>query len=789
MPNFYLGGPIDPETGQRVDSKTTQFNSSDLTTHGVIVGMTGSGKTGLGIIYLEEALSSGIPALIIDPKGDMTNLLLTFPDLSPTDFTPWIDPAALRDEDGTVADAAAATAKRWSDGLARWNLSGADIGALRAHAGFTIYTPGSTSGVPMNVVGSLEAPVQPFDDNVEALRDEIQGFTAGLLGLIGIDADPISSRESILIATLIEHAWRDGQSRDMETLLGWIQRPPIRKLGVFDIDTFFPADKRLALAMKLNGLLASPGFDTWMTGASLDIANLLWDADGTPQAAIIYIAHLSEEERQFVVTLVLSKMITWMRQQQGSSELRALVYMDEVFGFVPPTANPPSKRPMLTLLKQARAFGVGLLISTQNPVDLDYKAMSNAGTWCIGRLQTERDKERILEALSSTSGETDLDALGRQISGLAKRSFLLHNTHDDEPRLFTTRWAMSYLRGPLTTSQVASLTETSAASLNHNATSPESTPTDRSAARIRPDQIDESTVAVMPPVAEGVPVFHLDPAAAWASGVGAVPIPSHYAAAAAVRITARYDDIHAGVDEVIHWEAVLVPLYSDASAAIEVDHDPRDMTDDPFTPAPYELPEARIDSKTFWKSLGAAFKDQTYREGKITIYKNASLKMYSRVGESQDDFAARCSVAADEMADQATAKLGQRYEKKLRHVQASIDKYAAQAESARSDASGDDLDMMAGAVFDLLAGRNRSRSVSSSMKSRRAAQRRIDTASRKVNEKVAEYDDLQDEFRRDVASLVADWDEKAREVDEMVIGLEKNDITVSEIALLWIPLA
>ncbi|MEA2009154.1 MAG: DUF87 domain-containing protein, partial [Actinomycetota bacterium] len=380
MSDFFLGGPIDPETGDRIADQRTIYDASDLTTHGVIVGMTGSGKTGLGIIYLEEALRSGIPTLILDPKGDMTNLLLTFPDLAPSDFEPWIDPATVGDDE-TIGSAAAKTASLWTEGLAGWGLDGDDIRELRDRAGFTIYTPGSTTGTPLDIIGSLDSPSGAFDDNSEALRDEILSFTSGLLGMVGIDSDPISSRETILITNLIEHAWRGGQSLDIASLLAWIQQPPIRKLGVFDVDTFFPPKDRLSLAMKLNGLLASPGFATWMAGPHLDIESLLWSSNGTPQAAIVYLAHLSDDERQFVVTLILSKLITWMRSQPGSGELRALVYMDEVYGFAPPTARPPSKKPILTLLKQARAFGVGLLLATQNPVDLDYKAMSNAGTW------------------------------------------------------------------------------------------------------------------------------------------------------------------------------------------------------------------------------------------------------------------------------------------------------------------------------------------------------------------------------------------------------------------------
>ena len=455
--SFYLGGPIDSEGG-RIAGETTQYDPSDLTTHGVIVGMTGSGKTGLGIIYLEEALRSAIPCLVIDPKGDMTNLLLTFPNLDPSDFEPWVDASHAKREGRTASEEAAREAAKWSKGLGSWDLSGKDIGDLRSRVGMTIYTPGSRAGVPINVVGGLRPPDLSWDDDAEAMRDEIQGFTSGVRCRGYIEADPISSREHILIANLVEHAWRSGAALDLGELISQIVDPPIRTLGVFDVDEFFPEKSRTALAMKLNGLLASPSFADWMVGDDLDIESLLW-ADGEPQAAVMYLAHLSDAERQFVVTMIFSKLITWMRSQSGSSDLRALAYMDEVYGFVPPTAQPPAKKPILTLLKQARAFGVGLLLSTQNPVDLDYKAMSNAGTWCIGRLQTERDKARIVEALSTASGAVDLDDLDDRISGLAKRSFLLHSTRSATPELFTTRWAMSYLRGPMTRDEVGRFKE------------------------------------------------------------------------------------------------------------------------------------------------------------------------------------------------------------------------------------------------------------------------------------------------------------------------------------------
>ncbi|MFV9673348.1 MAG: ATP-binding protein, partial [Acidimicrobiia bacterium] len=612
------------------------------------------------------------------------------------------------------------------------------------------------------------------DDNSEPLRDEILGFTAGLLGMVGIDSDPISSRETILITNLIEHAWRNGQSLDIASLLTWIQQPPIRKLGVFEVDTFFPPKERLDLAMKINGLLASPGFATWMDGPPLDIESLLWSDDGTPQAAIVYLAHLSDDERQFVVTLILSKLITWMRRQPGSGELRALVYMDEVYGFAPPTAQPPSKKPILTLLKQARAFGVGLLLATQNPVDLDYKAMSNAGTWCIGRLQTERDKKRILEALSSAGGETDVHELDRQISGLGKRVFLLHTTRD-EPTLFTTRWAMSYLRGPLTPAQITRLTPQRPERLRERGPVTDSVP------------MGTGPESIMPAVADGIPVWYLDPAATWSSDVGADPTSKTHEAGVAVRLTARYDERRAGIDHTVEWETILFPLSGDIGEAIEVDYDERDFRSQADPATTYCSPLEPIGNASFWTALGRGLKERLHREGEITVFKNGPLKMYSRVDEPEDDFAERCRSAAEDASDVAASKLRDKYEKRLRQLQRDIDKYAAQAESAAADASAGDFDMMAGAVFDMLSGRKRSRSVSSSIKTRRAAERRVETAQGRVDDRLAEYEGLQRDFEDEVSEIVELWDGRSEDIEPITVRLEKNDITVSETALVWIP--
>jgi len=801
---FYLGGLIDAATGDRADD-LLDYDPGDLTTHGVIVGMTGSGKTGLGIIFLEEALLSGIPTLIIDPKGDMTNLLLTFPDLLPADFEPWVDDGEARKEGKTRDELAVEKAELWKKGLGWWDQDGTRIGALKQAAGFTVYTPGSSAGVGLNIVGSLASPGLSWDDEAETLRDEIQGFVSGLLGLIGEDADPISSREHILLSNLIEHSWRQDVDLDIATLLGQVQRPPIRKLGVFEVDSFFPEKDRMELAMKLNGLVASPSFASWMEGQPLDIGSMLWDGDGKPQASILYLAHLSEEERQFIVTLILSKVVTWMRTQQGTGDLRAMVYMDEVFGFVPPTAEPPAKRPILTMLKQARAFGVGMLLSTQNPVDLDYKAMSNAGTWCIGRLQTERDKVRILEALQSASGATDVKAMDDTISGLDSRQFVLHNTHEETPVLFTTRWALSYLAGPLTRQQVEQLMEgRPPPSTPSQPAEPAPTPTPvdtRAVAKDEPatpppsETLSDTATPVMPTVADGIPVDHVDSAAPWLEQVGGDPLSTHYRPGVAARVQLVFDDTSAKLNHREEWEAIFTPLDElfDADVAVAVDYDDRDLVAEGKLGATYELTDAPIHTKTYFSRAKTAIKDYLYRERKVTVYRNPKLKLYSRVGETENDFATRADRVAQERADEETAKLRDKYEAKLRRAQDKLEAAERRAEEIRVDLDGarqtDMLDR-AGALINILTGRGSTRSVTGSARSRaarRSKEQRLATAEGKVGDYADEMLELDRELREELEEINDRWEEVALDLEPVEIGLEKSDILVEDVGLVWIP--
>jgi hypothetical protein len=594
MAELFLGGKVDPATHDRT-GEDIRIDADDLTTHGVIVGMTGSGKTGLGIVLVEEVLGAGRPALLIDPKGDLTNLCLLFPDLQPADFRPWIDERQAASEGLTPDAFAAQQAESWSTGLAGWQLAGADIAELRSRADFTIYTPGSKSGVAVDIVGSLQAPADTSD--AELLGDEIEGYVSGLLGLVGIAADPLTSREHILLSNLIAHAWGQGRGLDLPALVGMVGNPPIRKLGVFELDQFFPQDARMGLALKLNGLLASPSFAAWADGPALDIGAMLYTSEGRPRCAIVTTAHLSDEERQFVTALVLSKLVTWMRRQSGTSELRALLYMDEVTGYLPPTANPPTKKPIMTLMKQARAFGLGVVLATQNPVDVDYKALSNAGTWMIGRLQTERDKQRLTDGLSSASGAIDVDAVSATISGLAKREFVLRRAGKDATEVFTTRWAMSYLRGPMTRDQIVEIT----------AGRP-GTPTEQSPAT--PAATEQSSAAtdlagdetsVMPQVADGIAVRWIDVAAPWLGAAGGDPGGTRLKPVVAARVRLRYDDTKAGLIHDEEFECVLADLADppDPSRATAVDYDDRDLRTEPQAAVVYRITNAPLDRKSY----------------------------------------------------------------------------------------------------------------------------------------------------------------------------------------------
>jgi len=794
MADLLLGGGIDAATHARTDAPT-RLPSSDLTTHGVIVGMTGSGKTGLGIVLIEECLQAGVPAILIDPKGDLANLCLTFPALAPADFAPWVDPGQAQQAGLSVEEYAAQQATLWRDGLAGWGIGPERIQALRDTVDFAVYTPGSSAGIPLNILGSLQPPADLTD--TESVNDEIDGYIAGLLGLIGIEADPLSSREHILLANLVHDAWSRGETLDLGTLVGRVQQPPIRKLGVLDLDTFYPPADRTAFAMRLNGVLAAPSFAQWMQGDPVDAGAMLRSPEGKPRCAIVSTAHLSDEERQSVTALVLSKLVTWMRRQSGSTDLRALLYMDEVAGYLPPVANPPTKKPIMLLLKQARAFGLGVVLSTQNPVDIDYKALSNAGTWMVGRLQTERDKARLLEGMASAAGSVDVGAVGDLISGLGKREFLLRRASQDVPQVFTTRWAMSYLRGPLTRDQLAGLKAMTSPAAAAAPAPPATGPAPTAPAALAPVASaagGAETTPVAPAAAAGVLVAHLDPAAPWSGQVGAVPGRVHRAAAIA-RVQLRYDDTKADLIHDEEYEAVLMPLplAADASGFLAVDYDDRDLLAAPATgPAAYEFTDAAIDTKAWWAELKRALADHLVRTRAAEILVNRELGVYGRVGESREEFAARCVAAADAKADEATAALRTKYEARLAKMRDRIGAAAESAAMAEADHNAQFQASVASAVGGLLGGLlggRRSRiSVATEARQAATSSARVGAAQGKVNALQGDLAVLEAELASEVGQLDAEWMAKAERIETLPVPLEKADVRVADLRLLWVPI-
>ena len=805
MADFLLGGQIDPAKHERTATLTT-VPSGDFTTHGVIVGMTGSGKTGLGIVLVEEALGAGVPALLIDPKGDLTNLCLTFPNLTPADFQPWVNEGDASKAGQSIADFAAAQAKAWTDGLASWGITPDRIGALRKDVAFTIYTPGSNAGVALNIVGSLQAPTDVSD--TEVIGDEIEGFVSGLLSLIGIDADPLSSREHILLSNLILNEWNSGRSLDLPGLVGMVQQPPIRKLGVFELDQFFPPKDRTAFAIRLNGLLASPSFGAWMAGPPLDIASMLKTPDGKPRCAIVTTAHLSDQERQFVTTLILSKLVTWMRKQSGTTDLRALLYMDEVAGYLPPTAMPPTKKPIMTLMKQARAFGVGVVLSTQNPVDVDYKALSNAGTWMIGRLQTDQDKQRLLDGMSAASGGVDVAEVGNTIAGLAKREFVLRRAGKDHPEVFTTRWAMSYLRGPLTRDQIAQLMAdqkvagtTAEPTVAADAATPAAAP---AAAPAATSTLSGDDTTVLPQIADGAMVRWADVAAPWLATIGGDSHGTRFEASVVARVALRYDDEKADLVHDEEFEAVMFPLTEpvDVTRSIAVDYDDRDLRPEAPAQCVYRLPSVGVKDKTFWSRIERDLIDFLVRSRTVEIPANRDLKLFGRPGETIDDFGARCLAAANDLADKETAALRSKYEAKVTRLQTQIQAAEDRAEVLNTQRKGrqsEEVLSTAGSILGGLLGGKRSRGgmlgsilgKAGSAAGRRsrtaAAGDRLDAAENKLEGLHQQLEDLETELTQEVTDIDAKWMSTAKNITTLPVSLERTDVKVTQLALVWIP--
>jgi hypothetical protein len=787
---FYLGKEFDP-AANAIKDDLVLYDAKDLTTHAVCVGMTGSGKTGLCLSLLEEAAIDGVPAICIDPKGDLGNLMLAFPELRPADFQPWVDPSDAARKGLTVEELAAKTADTWRKGLAEWQQEPARIARFRDAVDINIYTPGAETGLPLSVLRSFAPPPAELLADSAALRDRVGAVVSGLLSLLGRDADPIQSRDHILLANILDTTWRSGQSLDMAGLINAVQKPPFDKVGAFDLDTFFPPKDRLGLAMAINNLLASPGFATWMKGEPLDAQRLLYTPEGKPRLSIISIGHLSDTERMFIVTLVLNEVISWMRNQSGTSSLRAILYMDEIFGYFPPTANPPSKIPMLTLLKQARAFGLGCVLATQNPVDLDYKGLANCGTWLIGRLQTERDKARVIEGLESAlagTGSMDRSTLDKLMSALTQRVFLMRNVHQDAPYLMKSRWALSFLRGPLTGPEI-----TRVMAGKRGAAAPASTPT------AAPSAAPAATSAAAPVTAR--PAIPGDVTEYFLEGRSGQPA-AEYRPMVMGLAKLHFVDAKLGLDQ---WDttAWLAPLGDDgksvdwAAGSAHPDLKAR-LSKSPATGAAFaDLPGAAMRAANY-AAWGKTLTSHLYEQARAEVFFCDAIKLASAPGEDEAQFRMRLAQSLREKRDEAVEALRRKVAPKLATLQDRVARAEDKVQREQAQLSQQKMNTavsvgagILGALFGRKAvsvgtiGRASSAARSASRIGRESQDvARADESLEVVRQRLA---DLQAESESEIAALAASFEGEAVALREVSVTPRKSDISVGQVALVWAP--
>lgn len=785
---FYLGRPYDMATRQAKPGWLL-YDSKDLVTHAVCVGMTGSGKTGLCLALLEEAAIDGIPAILIDPKGDLGNLMLTFPSLKGEDFQPWINEDDARKKGMSSAEYAKAQADLWTKGLAGWQQDGARIQRLRDAVDVAIYTPGSTAGLPVSILKSFAAPAADVLRDAELLRERISTTVTSLLGLLGIEADPIQSREHILLSTILDQTWKKEEDLDLASLIHAIQTPPVSKIGVMDVESFFSSKDRFALSMKLNNLLAAPGFQSWLEGEALDVQSLLYAPSGKPRMAIFSIAHLNDAERMFFVTLLLSQMVGWMRGQSGTTSLRALLYMDEIFGYFPPISNPPSKLPLLTLLKQARAFGLGVVLATQNPVDLDYKGLANAGTWFIGRLQTERDKVRVLEGLEGASASPakkfDRSRMEQTLAGLGNRIFLMNNVHEEEPVVFETRWCLSYLRGPLTRAQIKTLMDPLRS--RHVSTTESQTikPIEHGKGGARP---------MLPPdvVQHFVPFRGSQP-----SGSVMAYVPMVLGSA-----RVRFSDTKIGIDTT-EDVTVMVPITEDAVAVdwdkailarlaiADLERAPDDAGQ--FIPLPASAGKAK--SYVDWNKDFAAW---LYRTQKIELFRSPTAREVSNPGECERDFRVRLQQAGREQRDKAADVLRQKYAPKIATLQDRIRRADQMKEKQQSESRASQVQAaisVGASILGAFLGRktisqaNIGRATTAIRSAGRVMKESQDVGRAEENVAALQQQlvELEAQFTSESDELAAATDPLNEKLETISIKPTKANIAVKLVALAWTP--
>ena len=778
---FYLGKEVDIKT-QETKEDLFLIKSKNLTTHAAIIGMTGSGKTGLGIDIIEEAVLDKIPSIIIDPKGDMGDLLLAFDDFDPKKFEEWVDESQATKDGISKEELAQKTASFWEKGIESFGQDRDRVKRYKNGADFTIYTPGSTAGVSLNILDSFEAPSQELVEDADSFAYMINASVSSILSLIGIKADPLKSPEYLLLSTIFKYYWKRGESLSLESLIGDVTNPPFEKIGVLPLKSFYPQNKRLELAMLLNNILSSPTFESWIKGERLDINSLLYTKDMKPKVSILSIAHLNDNERMFFVTLFLNRYISWMRKQSGSGSLKTILYMDEIYGFFPSTANPPSKNPMLLLLKQARAYGVGLVLSTQNPVDLDYKGLSNIGTWFIGRLQTKQDVQRVINGLTKSSENSlDKSAIENLISNLKKRVFLYKSVHDDNLKLFTTRWVLSYLSGPLSKDAISKLMKDKKALLNV-----QKSKTNKIVKKENP-----SLNATNPILSNDIDQYYLNPIDNTSE--------CYYEPYLLANATITYFDAKRDIDK---QEDIYLKYYLDKDSDIEFEEameNSDDFEDYELSALPncsYEEIPSFISEAKDLKDLEKRFKDYLYHNKRLKLYRIKKLKLESKLGESIDEFKIRVVNYLKDLKDEQIEKLEARYQKEQERFEKRYARAIERLEKEKDDLSHNTTNALLSfgmTLLDAFSGRSRvKRSTTSKLGTTLRGAGRVyrekgdvQRAELKVEEIERDIEELSKRLEDEVEELDNKFDINSFEIEEFFIKPRRSDIYDVEMGILW----
>ena len=787
---FYLGRLYDLAKKTGLEDLLL-YDSKDLVTHAVCIGMTGSGKTGLCLSLIEEAATDGVPTIAIDPKGDITNLLLTFPNLDSKDFEPWINVEDAEKKGLSPQEYAKQQADLWRNGLLKWGQDGKRIQRLRDSADFVIYTPGSSAGLPISILKSFSAPQPEIREDAELLQESINTTVTSLLSLLGVTADPIRSREHILLSTIFSDAWQKGQDLDLGRLIQLIQNPPITRIGVLDLESFYPSKERFVLAMQLNNLLAAPGFNLWLEGDALNVGDLFHSPNGKPKVSIFYIAHLSDTQRMFFVSLLLNQIVGWMRAQSGTTSLRSILYIDEVFGYLPPVAGPPSKLPLLTLLKQARAFGLGVVLATQNPIDLDYKALSNAGTWFLGRLQTERDKERVLDGLegAAISGQKEFNrrALDRMLSGLGNRVFLMNNVHEDAPVVFETRWAMSYLRGPLTREQIKVLVEPMKKQRITSVPFQKTTSSIYSTSAAAPPVLKATSKPMIPP---DVPEYFMPQDQSEKANANLVYKPMIVGAAQVCFSDAKVK-VNIAKEQIFLAPVSDDPIPLNWDDAEEINMKISDLENNPPGDYPYaELPSVAMQKKNYsvWTR---DFANWLTRTQKVQLLKSPLLNEVSRPEETERDFRIRLEQKSREERDQQVEKLRKKYEsaffrldEKVRKAKMNLEEQQAQAKSQKYQIAASIGESLLGSFLGRKSSSRVSKTARALARSRKES-RDKDNAEENLKAAQQERTRLEAQFQSEVKNTETKVNTFTETLEKIEIPPSKTDITVRLVALVW----